>query len=80
VEIDRYDRQILQVLQEDGRISNQDLADRIGLSPSPCLRRVRALEESGRHRLSRAARRQGAGLHADGADLHFDGQAHAGAL
>jgi Lrp/AsnC family leucine-responsive transcriptional regulator len=34
-------------LQEDGRISNQDLADRIGLSPSPCLRRVRALEESG---------------------------------
>lgn len=45
--IDRYDRQILQVLQEDGRISNQDLADRIGLSPSPCLRRVRTLEESG---------------------------------
>jgi Lrp/AsnC family leucine-responsive transcriptional regulator len=35
------------VLQEDGRISNQDLADRIGLSPSPCLRRVRALEEGG---------------------------------
>jgi len=34
-------------LQEDGRISNQDLADRIGLSPSPCLRRVRALEEAG---------------------------------
>jgi Lrp/AsnC family leucine-responsive transcriptional regulator len=45
--IDRYDRQILQVLQEDGRISNQELADRIGLSPSPCLRRVRALEEAG---------------------------------
>ncbi|MDX9995006.1 MAG: Lrp/AsnC family transcriptional regulator [Rhodocyclaceae bacterium] len=45
--IDRYDQQILQVLQEDGRISNQDLADRIGLSPSPCLRRVRALEEAG---------------------------------
>lgn len=43
----RYDKQILRVLQEDGRISNQDLADRIGLSPSPCLRRVRALEESG---------------------------------
>jgi len=37
----------LQVLQEDGRISNQDLADRIGLSPSPCLRRVRTLEEAG---------------------------------
>lgn len=47
MELDRYDRLILSVLQEDGRISNQDLADRIGLSPSPCLRRVRALEESG---------------------------------
>jgi len=45
--IDRFDRQILQILQEDGRISNQDLADRIGLSPSPCLRRVRALEDAG---------------------------------
>lgn len=47
MDIDRYDRQILQALQEDGRISNQDLADRIGLSPSPCLRRVRALEDAG---------------------------------
>jgi len=47
MELDRFDRQILQVLQQEGRISNQDLADRIGLSPSPCLRRVRALEESG---------------------------------
>ena len=47
MEIDRYDRDILQILQEEGRISNQDLADRIGLSPSPCLRRVRALEEAG---------------------------------
>ena len=47
MQIDRYDRQILAILQADGRISNQDLADRIGLSPSPCLRRVRALEESG---------------------------------
>jgi Lrp/AsnC family leucine-responsive transcriptional regulator len=45
--LDRYDRRILEVLQEDGRISNQELADRIGLSPSPCLRRVRALEEAG---------------------------------
>jgi Lrp/AsnC family leucine-responsive transcriptional regulator len=45
--IDRYDQQILEILQVDGRIANQDLADRIGLSPSPCLRRVRALEESG---------------------------------
>ena len=42
MELDRYDRHILEVLQADGRLSNQELADRIGLSPSPCLRRVRA--------------------------------------
>jgi len=47
MKLDNYDRRILAVLQEQGRISNQELADRIGLSPSPCLRRVRALEESG---------------------------------
>ena len=47
MDIDRYDRQILGVLQQEGRISNQDLADRIGLSPSPCLRRVKALEQAG---------------------------------
>lgn len=47
INIDLYDRQILHILQTEGRISNQDLADRINLSPSPCLRRVRALEESG---------------------------------
>ncbi len=47
MKLDRYDQQILEILQTDGRINNQDLADRIGLSPSPCLRRVRALEESG---------------------------------
>ena len=47
MELDRYDQAILQALQRDGRISNQDLADRIGLSPSPCLRRVRALEDAG---------------------------------
>lgn len=45
--LDRYDRLILQTLQNDGHLSNQDLADRIGLTPSPCLRRVKALEESG---------------------------------
>lgn len=45
--LDRYDRHILELLQTEGRLSNQDLAERIGLSPSPCLRRVRALEESG---------------------------------
>lgn len=47
MQLDRYDRRILEELQRDGRISNQDLAERIGLSPSPCLRRVRALEEAG---------------------------------
>jgi len=47
VQLDRYDRRILEILQEEGRISNQELAERIGLSQSPCLRRVRALEESG---------------------------------
>jgi Lrp/AsnC family leucine-responsive transcriptional regulator len=47
MKLDRYDQQILEILQADGRINNQDLADRIGLSPSPCLRRVKALEESG---------------------------------
>ena len=47
MEMDRYDRSILEVLQQHGRISNQELADRIGLSPSPCLRRVKALEEAG---------------------------------
>lgn len=45
--LDRYDRHILDILQREGRISNQDLADKIGLSSSPCLRRLRALEDSG---------------------------------
>ncbi|QQD19315.1 Lrp/AsnC family transcriptional regulator [Spongiibacter nanhainus] len=52
--LDRYDKQILEVLQDNGRLSNQELADRIGLSPSPCLRRVRRLEESGLIRAYRA--------------------------
>lgn len=47
MEIDSYDRAILRRLQRDGRISNQDLAEAVSLSPSPCLRRVRRLEESG---------------------------------
>ncbi|KJS07605.1 MAG: AsnC family transcriptional regulator [Gammaproteobacteria bacterium BRH_c0] len=45
--IDPFDRAILQRLQRDGRISNQDLAEAVNLSPSPCLRRVRRLEEEG---------------------------------
>lgn len=47
IELDRYNRDILQVLEKDGRISNIDLAERIGLSPSACLRRVQELERSG---------------------------------
>jgi Lrp/AsnC family leucine-responsive transcriptional regulator len=45
--MDEVDRAILAALEKDGRISNADLAERIGLSPSPCLRRVRRLEETG---------------------------------
>ena len=47
MKIDRFDKMILEILQQEGNISNQDLAERIGLSPAPCLRRVRALEENG---------------------------------
>ena len=45
--MDSKDRQILQALQSDGRLTNQDLSDQVNLSPSPCLRRVRNLEEEG---------------------------------
>lgn len=45
--LDRIDKQILHELQRNGRLSNQELADRVALSPSPCLRRVRRLEEQG---------------------------------
>ncbi len=44
---DRIDRRILAALQADGRLSNVDLAERVGLSPSPCLRRVKQLEDAG---------------------------------
>ena len=43
----RIDRQILNALQDDGKLQNIELAKRVGLSPSPCLRRVRLLEEAG---------------------------------
>lgn len=46
-ELDRIDRLILDHLSRDSRISNADLAGRVGLSPSSCWRRVRALEEAG---------------------------------
>jgi Lrp/AsnC family leucine-responsive transcriptional regulator len=45
--IDDFDRRILQMLQEEGRLSNTELAGRIGLSDTPCLRRVKRLEQEG---------------------------------
>jgi Lrp/AsnC family leucine-responsive transcriptional regulator len=45
--LDRTDRRILRALQEDGRISNVELARKVGLSPTPCLERVRRLESDG---------------------------------
>jgi DNA-binding Lrp family transcriptional regulator len=46
-QVDRIDRQILRELQRDGRLSNAELAERVGLTPSPCLRRVNRLEQDG---------------------------------
>ncbi len=45
--LDKFDQAILSELQANGRLTNQELAERIGLSPSPCLRRVKALEDAG---------------------------------
>jgi len=53
-DLDAIDLRILNALQEDGRLTNQELADRVGLSPSPCLRRVRRLERDGFIRAYRA--------------------------
>jgi len=47
ITLDRTDKRILELLQTDGSLSNIELADKVGLSPSPCSRRVKALEESG---------------------------------
>ncbi len=47
ISLDAMDRRILAILQVDGRLSNQELAERVNLSPSPCLRRMRRLEEAG---------------------------------
>src|SRR5260370_19870600 len=46
-ELDAIDRLIIAAVQADGRLSNVELADRVGLSPSPCLRRVKRLEREG---------------------------------
>lgn len=45
--LDKTDLKILQVLQDNGRLTNVELAERVALSPSPCLRRLKQLEESG---------------------------------
>src|ERR1700722_4631460 len=45
--IDRTDKKILEILQLNSQISNQELAEEVALSPSPCLRRVKLLEENG---------------------------------
>ncbi|MCB1705680.1 MAG: Lrp/AsnC family transcriptional regulator [Halioglobus sp.] len=47
MKLDRTDRRILQAMQKNARISNLELADVVGLSPTPCSRRVKRLEESG---------------------------------
>ncbi len=45
--LDKTDRKILAILQKDGRLSNQEVAEQVSLSPSPCLRRIKHLEEAG---------------------------------
>ena len=47
MKLDRTDKRILAVMQANGRITNLELAEQVGLSPTPCSRRVRQLEESG---------------------------------
>ncbi|RLA42521.1 MAG: Lrp/AsnC family transcriptional regulator, partial [Gammaproteobacteria bacterium] len=45
--MDKLDRKIIAELQRNGRLTNQELSERVSLSPSPCLRRVRQLEREG---------------------------------
>lgn len=45
--LDRTDRRILELLQTDARLTNQEIAERVNLSPSPCLRRIKRLEDAG---------------------------------
>jgi Lrp/AsnC family leucine-responsive transcriptional regulator len=47
ITLDKTDRRILEILQGNGRLSNQDVAEQVNLSPSPCLRRIKRLEEEG---------------------------------
>lgn len=64
-EMDRIDENILQELRRDGRLSNLALAERVGLSPSACLRRVAALEKNGTitgYRATLSAEKMGVGF------------------
>jgi Lrp/AsnC family transcriptional regulator, leucine-responsive regulatory protein len=70
VKLDDHDRRLLRILQREGRISNQDLADQAGLSTSSCWRRVKSLEESG------IIRRYVALIDADAAGLTFHAVVH----
>ncbi|MFI4995044.1 MAG: Lrp/AsnC family transcriptional regulator [Hyphomicrobiales bacterium] len=85
IELDAFDRRIIAALQADGRLSNVELAERIGLSPSPCLRRVKRLEREGYiggYRAILQRKRIGLGLtvfvgvkidaHADDKASHFE--------
>ena len=47
INLDKTDLKILSILQTNGRLTNQEVAEKVNLSPSPCLRRIRNLEESG---------------------------------
>ena len=58
-DLDAIDRRIIAALQADGRLSNVELADRVGLSPSPCLRRVKRLEREGYIEAYRATLQRG---------------------
>ncbi len=59
LDLDAIDRRIIAALQADGRLSNVELAARIGLSPSPCLRRVKRLEQDGYVEAYRAVLQRG---------------------
>ena len=68
--IDAMDVRILQEIQDNARISNHDLAERVGLSPSPCWRRMRRLEEDG------VVERYAALLNPEAVGLHITAYAH----
>src|SRR5215208_5488610 len=79
IDLDEIDHRIIAALQADGRLSNVDLAERVGLSPSPCLRRVKRLERDGYIEAYRAVLRRdriGLGLTVF-VDVKIDGHANA---